>query len=71
MADTRLKLRQRFGIAAPRMAVRAAMPWYWRWLGLLALLRSSLFAGPRWIYDFGKTLRRLRPERGQTRARSV
>ena len=42
-----------FGIAAPRMAVRAAIPWYWRWLGLIALALVILFVS-RATYDFGK-----------------
>ena len=29
-----LKVRQRFGIAAPHVAVHSHMPWYWRWVGL-------------------------------------
>ena len=42
-----------FGISAPRMAVRAAIPWYLRWLALIALaLVIFLFA--RATYDFGK-----------------
>jgi len=42
-----------FGISAPRMAVRAAIPWYLRWVGLIALaLAILLFA--RMTYDFGK-----------------
>lgn len=42
-----------FGISAPRMAVRAAIPWYLRWLGLIVLaLVILLFA--RATYDFGK-----------------
>jgi hypothetical protein len=32
------KLRQRFGIAAPRVAVRLQMPWYLRWLAIGVLL---------------------------------
>jgi Family of unknown function (DUF6776) len=42
-----------FGISAPRMAVRAAIPWYWRWLGLIALALVILFVA-RATYDFGK-----------------
>lgn len=42
-----------FGISAPRMAVRAAIPWYWRWLGLIALALVILFLA-RATYDFGK-----------------
>ena len=26
-----------FGISAPQVAVRAAIPWYLRWLGLIVL----------------------------------
>ena len=42
-----------FGISAPRMAVRAAMPWYLRWLGLLVLALVVLLLA-RATYDFGK-----------------
>ncbi len=42
-----------FGISAPQMAVRAAIPWYLRWLGLLALALVVLFLS-RATYDFGK-----------------
>ncbi len=42
-----------FGISAPRMAVRAAIPWYWRWLGLILLALAILLVS-RAAYDFGK-----------------
>jgi hypothetical protein len=42
-----------FGIAAPRMAVRAAIPWYLRWLGMIALAMVILFLSHA-AYDFGK-----------------
>lgn len=42
-----------FGISAPRVAVRAAIPWYWRWLGLIALALIILLLS-RTAYDFGK-----------------
>lgn len=42
-----------FGISAPRMAVRAAIPWYWRWLGLIALALMIVLLS-RAAYDFGK-----------------
>jgi hypothetical protein len=42
-----------FGISAPHMAVRAAMPWYLRWLGLLVLALVVLLLA-RATYDFGK-----------------
>jgi hypothetical protein len=47
------KLRQRFGIAAPRVAVYSQIPWYWRWLGLALLLGVSA-ASAAWIYDAGR-----------------
>ena len=42
-----------FGISAPRMAVRAALPWYVRWLVLAALAVVILLLS-RAAYDFGK-----------------
>src|SRR4051812_7816760 len=42
-----------FGISAPQMAVRAAIPWYLRWLVLLALALVVLFLA-RSTYEFGK-----------------
>ena len=47
------KMRQRFGIAAPRVAVHSHVPWYWRWIGLAALLAVSA-AAATWIYDAGR-----------------
>ena len=45
--------RGRFGIAAPRVAVRTHVPWHWRVLGLVTMLGVSLaLAG--WIYDAGR-----------------
>ena len=48
-----LKARQRFGIAAPHVAVTSPMPWYWRWVGLAALFAVSAAAAV-WIYDAGR-----------------
>jgi hypothetical protein len=48
-----LKLRQRYGIAAPRVQVQSQMPWYWRWLAMAALLGVSA-AGAAWMYDMGR-----------------
>jgi len=43
---------RRFGIDAPRLAVRPHMPWYWRWSGIVA--GGALVAGVAWFtYDFG------------------
>jgi hypothetical protein len=42
-----------FGISAPRMAVRAAIPWYLRWLGI-AVLATLVLMFSRATYDFGR-----------------
>lgn len=47
------KLRQRFGIAAPKVAVRTHVPWYLRWLGI-ALLVALSAAIAAWMYDAGR-----------------
>jgi hypothetical protein len=48
-------LRRKFGIAAPKVAVRAHVPWYWRWLGYVAL--GALVVGVGWTtYDYGMEL---------------
>jgi hypothetical protein len=47
------KLRQRFGIAAPRVAIHSQIPWYWRWVGIAMLLGVSA-ASFAWIYDAGR-----------------
>jgi hypothetical protein len=47
------KMRQRFGIAAPRVAVHSPAPWYWRWL-VLALALGVAAAAATWIYDAGR-----------------
>jgi len=47
------KLRQRFGIAAPRVAIRSQISWYWRWLGFAVLLGVAA-ASAAWIYDAGR-----------------
>lgn len=47
------KLRQRFGIAAPKVAVRTHLAWYWRWLLILVLTAAAL-AAAAWVYDTGR-----------------
>lgn len=42
--------RNRFGIAAPRVAVRTHVPWYWRALTTGLLLSLSVAFGA-WLYD--------------------
>ncbi|MCC7487904.1 MAG: hypothetical protein IT529_23285, partial [Burkholderiales bacterium] len=53
MARWLAKLRQRFGIAAPKVAVRTHTPWYLRWLGLAVVLGLSA-ALAVWMYDAGR-----------------
>lgn len=49
----RRKLDHSFGIAAPRVKVHSALPWYWRWIAFAALLGISA-ASAAWIYDAGR-----------------
>jgi len=49
----RRKLDHSFGIAAHRVAVRSALPWYWRWMVFAALLGISAVSAA-WIYDAGR-----------------
>lgn len=59
-ADSRLavtlrRLRSRFGITAPKVAVRTHIPWYWRGVATVAVLSISIaLAG--WIYDAGRKI---------------
>ena len=46
-------IRQRFGIAAPRVEVQTQIPWYWRWAGI-AVLMGIAGAAAAWIYDAGR-----------------
>ena len=48
-----LKIQQRFGIAAPRVAVYSHTPWHWRWLWLVVLVTISAVAA-KWVYDAGR-----------------
>lgn len=51
----RKRFRQRFGISAPKVAVRTHIAWYWRALSLVAVLSISLAVGA-WIYDAGRSI---------------
>lgn len=53
MATLLKRIRQRFGISAPRMTVKTHVAWYWRWLGMLVFLSFSL-AVAAWMYDAGR-----------------
>lgn len=55
-ASVRLKrLRQRFGISAPRLAIRTHVAWYWRLFAAVAVLSVSL-ALAVWMYDAGRRI---------------
>lgn len=47
------RLRGRFGVSAPRVAIRTHVPWYWRGLSVVFILSVSL-ALAAWIYDAGR-----------------
>ncbi len=53
MAGRIKRIRQRFGISAPKVAVRTHLPWYLRWL-LLAVLLAFSVAMAAWMYDAGR-----------------
>lgn len=44
------RLRRRFGIGAPKLAIRTHIAWYWKALALVAVLSASLSLAV-WIYD--------------------
>ncbi len=47
-------LQRKFGISAPRVAVYAHVPWYWRWLGVV--VAAAVLGGVGWAtYDYGLT----------------
>ena len=47
------RLRQRFGISAPRVTVRTEHPWYWR-AAVVVVLSGTSIALAGWIYDAGR-----------------
>ena len=46
-------LRSKFGIAAPRVAVRTQVAWYWRWLVIIMLIALVIVLA-WWMYDSGR-----------------
>ena len=48
-------LRRRLTISAPRMAVRSALPWPFRWV-MLALVFGFCAAIALWAFEFGKDI---------------
>src|SRR6187549_3791698 len=53
MSNLYKRLRQRFGISAPRMTVRTHLAWYWRWVGIVLLIAAFSAVGA-WMYDAGR-----------------
>ena len=53
MAKRFWKLRQRFGIAAPKVLVRTHVPLYLRWFGIAVMLALSASLAV-WMYDAGR-----------------
>ena len=52
MAQFVRTLQRKFGISAPRMSVRAHVPWYWRWF--VVMMIGVVVAGVGWAtYHFG------------------
>lgn len=49
------RLRQRFGISAPRLSIRTHLAWYWRALAAVLVL-SVFLAMALWIYEAGQRI---------------
>lgn len=50
-------LKRKFGISAPRVAVRPHFPWYLRWLAIATVIALALSLGLSWgMYDAGRKL---------------
>lgn len=47
------RLRGRFGMSAPRVTVRAHIPWYWRALVSILLIVAAITLGS-WVYEVGR-----------------
>lgn len=55
MAQLLRSLKRRFGLATRRVTVQAHVPWYWRWLGIIAV--GGLVVGVGLMaYDYGMEL---------------
>ncbi|MGH9260729.1 MAG: DUF6776 family protein, partial [Acidimicrobiales bacterium] len=65
MAELFRTLKRRFGIFAPRVAVRAHVPWYWRWIGFITL--GGLVVGVGFTtYEYGMELAGFRQSEAQS-----
>lgn len=59
-------LKQRFGISAPRVAVRAQLAWYWRWLAILAVAALAAGVGSLTFHPGSVLSGFLSPDTGQS-----
>lgn len=64
------RLRQRFGISAPRLAIKTHVAWYWRALATVAILSVSL-AVAAWIYDAGRRIAGFHSEESSREIQSL
>jgi len=64
------RLRQRFGINAPRLAIRTHVAWYWRALFIVAVVSLSL-ASAMWIYDAGRQIAGYHKDEASDEIRSL
>jgi len=51
----RKRLRQRFGISAPKVAIRTQIPWYWRALLVVLIVAFSIVLAA-WMYEVGRRI---------------
>ena len=49
------RLRQRFGIRAPKLAIKTHVAWYWRALGAVLITSISLVLAA-WLFDLSKSM---------------
>lgn len=64
------RVRQPFGIDAPRMAVRSALPWPWR-AGLALAVLATIVGMWWWGFDFGQFFGRFRGKELETRVAAL
>lgn len=55
IALTLRRLNARFGIAAPQVAIRTHVPWYWRIFGISSIA-ALVIALAAWAYDVGSSM---------------
>ena len=60
----------RFGIAAPRMAVRPQLPWLLRWIGVAVLLVLGVGLADQ-VYDAGARFAGFERDSGSSRWKQI